>query len=114
MIAWHPFSPGETYNDLGGDYFDKRRRSPPTSVASSPNSKPSATKSPHSPTNAKATPARDPPRLLPKRTHDDSHLRERVMNHSRTVGPDLQPTGSPGSQGNHARAKQGPRRPSAA
>ena len=27
MIAWHPLSTGEPYNDLGGDYFDKRRNS---------------------------------------------------------------------------------------
>ncbi len=28
VIAWHLISTGETYNDLGGDYFDKRRNSP--------------------------------------------------------------------------------------
>ena len=27
VIAWHLLSTGETYNDLGGDYFDKRRTS---------------------------------------------------------------------------------------
>ena len=26
-IAWHLLSTGETYSDLGGDYFDKRRTS---------------------------------------------------------------------------------------
>ncbi len=25
VIAWHLLSTGETYSDLGGDYFDKRR-----------------------------------------------------------------------------------------
>ena len=28
VISWHLLSTGETYNDLGGDYFDKRRNSP--------------------------------------------------------------------------------------
>jgi transposase len=28
VIAWHLLSTGEPYNDLGGDYFDKRRTSP--------------------------------------------------------------------------------------
>jgi transposase len=28
VIAWHLLSTGETYNDLGGDYLDKRRNSP--------------------------------------------------------------------------------------
>ena len=28
VICWHLLSTGETYNDLGGDYFDKRRNSP--------------------------------------------------------------------------------------
>ena len=28
VIAWHLISTGEAYNDLGGDYFDKRRNSP--------------------------------------------------------------------------------------
>jgi transposase len=28
VIAWHLLSSGETYNDLGGDYFDRRRNSP--------------------------------------------------------------------------------------
>lgn len=28
VIAWHLLSTGETYTDLGGDYFDKRRTSP--------------------------------------------------------------------------------------
>ncbi|MCA1673709.1 MAG: hypothetical protein LC799_16415, partial [Actinobacteria bacterium] len=27
VIAWHLLSTGETYTDLGGDYFDKRRTS---------------------------------------------------------------------------------------
>jgi transposase len=27
VISWHLLSTGETYNDLGGDYFDKRRTS---------------------------------------------------------------------------------------
>ncbi len=27
MIAWHLLSTGETYTDLGGDYFTKRRTS---------------------------------------------------------------------------------------
>lgn len=27
VICWHLLSTGETYNDLGGDYFDKRRNS---------------------------------------------------------------------------------------
>jgi transposase len=27
VICWHLLSTGETYNDLGGDYFDKRRTS---------------------------------------------------------------------------------------
>ena len=27
VICWHLISTGETYNDLGGDYFDKRRTS---------------------------------------------------------------------------------------
>ena len=27
VIAWHLLSTGEPYNDLGGDYFDKRRNS---------------------------------------------------------------------------------------
>ncbi|MDQ1539144.1 MAG: hypothetical protein QOE58_3537, partial [Actinomycetota bacterium] len=28
VIAWHLLSTGEPYDDLGGDYFDKRRTSP--------------------------------------------------------------------------------------
>jgi transposase len=28
VIAWHLLSTGQTYDDLGGDYFDKRRTSP--------------------------------------------------------------------------------------
>lgn len=28
VIAWHLLSTGETYNDLGNDYFEKRRNSP--------------------------------------------------------------------------------------
>ena len=28
VICWHLLSTGETYTDLGGDYFDKRRNSP--------------------------------------------------------------------------------------
>jgi transposase len=28
VIAWHLLSTGETFTDLGGDYFDKRRNSP--------------------------------------------------------------------------------------
>ena len=28
MIAWHLLSTGETYTDLGGDYFVKRTNSP--------------------------------------------------------------------------------------
>ena len=28
VIVWHLLSTGETYTDLGGDYFDKRRNSP--------------------------------------------------------------------------------------
>lgn len=27
VIAWHLLSTGEQYNDLGGDYFDRRRNS---------------------------------------------------------------------------------------
>jgi transposase len=27
VIAWHLLSTGEPYNDLGGDYFDRRRNS---------------------------------------------------------------------------------------
>lgn len=27
MIAWNLLSTGQTYSDLGGDYFDKRRTS---------------------------------------------------------------------------------------
>ena len=27
VIAWHLLSTGETYDDLGGDYFEKRRTS---------------------------------------------------------------------------------------
>ncbi len=27
VIIWHLLSTGETYTDLGGDYFDKRRTS---------------------------------------------------------------------------------------
>lgn len=27
VIAWHLLSTGETYIDLGGDYFDRRRTS---------------------------------------------------------------------------------------
>jgi transposase len=27
VIAWHLLTTGEPYNDLGGDYFDKRRNS---------------------------------------------------------------------------------------
>ena len=50
VIAWHLLSTGETYNDLGGDYFDKRRNSqPPANADSSPSSKPWATTSPSNP-----------------------------------------------------------------
>ena len=28
VICWHRLTTGETYNDLGGDHFDKRRNSP--------------------------------------------------------------------------------------
>jgi len=28
VICWHMLSTGETYTDLGGDYFDRRRNSP--------------------------------------------------------------------------------------
>ena len=27
VIAWHLLNTGEPYNELGGDYFDKRRNS---------------------------------------------------------------------------------------
>jgi hypothetical protein len=27
VIAWHLLTNGEPYNDLGGDYFDRRRNS---------------------------------------------------------------------------------------
>ena len=46
VIAWHLLTNGEPYNDLGGDYFDQRRNSTAANADSSPNSKPSATKSP--------------------------------------------------------------------
>ena len=44
VIAWNLLTTGETYNDLGGDYFEKRRNSPPGNADSSRNSKPWATR----------------------------------------------------------------------
>jgi transposase len=40
VSAWHLLSTGELYDDLGGDYFDKRRNSGPANAASSNNSRP--------------------------------------------------------------------------
>jgi hypothetical protein len=46
LIAyWHMFTTGQTYHDLGGDYFQRRDPARATN-ASSPDSKPSATTSP--------------------------------------------------------------------
>jgi len=56
VIAWHLLSTGEPYQDLGGDYFDKRRNSAARRADSSLPSKPWATKSPSNPPPDPANP----------------------------------------------------------
>ena len=59
LIAyWHMFTTGETYRDLGGDYFQRRDPERPTN-ASSPSSKPSDT------TSRSNQPPPDPERHFP-------------------------------------------------
>ena len=94
VIAWHLLTNGEPYNDLGGDYFDKRRNSdgPATTTRHSTRShRPQS----HPGTNSRLTPppltsglrpgagatAPTPPRAPKTPQHSDSHLRRSVSCH---------------------------------
>lgn len=80
VIAWHLLSTGETYTDLGGDYFDKRRTSTAYQSACSPNSKPWTTASPSNPQPDQSDPVGATPRpsVVPpspgSSSPGDSHL----------------------------------------